>query len=246
MTTAIYVDSRLRIPGGTDSDFEIVLREPVTLEGARVRFDNIRFVDSFYTTALGRHIYFKDGSGGITAYALPEQAYTGARLAAAIQTATGRTTTYSDLTNQIVQVVVAGQEWLSDEELRNYTSGFPAGASPTAPKSINSVLGPSFVDADTGNLVWGFVKMSPYDHVFLRSRRLTLENSHGLQGEHHTLVMIPITEGIGRTVVGGTPDNVFYSVGDCVLRHIDFQLVDYLGQPVDLKGRSLSFVITID
>ena len=230
---------------GTNSNFEIVLREPVALEGARVRFDNIRFVDSFYTTAIGKHIYFKDGSGGITAFALPEQAYTGARLAAAIQTASGRTTTYNDLTNQIVQVVVAGQEWLSDEELRGYTA-FPAGASSSAPQSINSILGPAFVDADTGNLIWGFVKMSPYDHVFLRSRRLTLENSHGPQGEHHTLAMIPITEGIGRTVVGQTPDNVYYGVGDTVLRHIDFQLEDYLGSPVDLRGRSLSFVITID
>ena len=79
MATAIYVDSRQRV-SGTNSNFEIVLREPVALEGARVRFDNIRFVDSFYTTAIGKHIYFKDGSGGITAFALPEQAYTGARL----------------------------------------------------------------------------------------------------------------------------------------------------------------------
>jgi hypothetical protein len=244
MATTIYVDSRLRT-SGTDSDFTVDLRETVALEGARVRFDKIRFVDSFFTTDLGANLYYKDGSGGLQVYQIPEAAYTGSRLATVIQVTTGRTTTYSDQTNTLSQVVVSGQEWLDDEALRGYSSGFPAGASPTNPKSLNSVLGPGSIDAN-GNLVWQFVKMSPFDHCFLRSRRLTIENSHGPRGEHDILCMIPLASGVGTTVVGGSPDNVYYAIGDTALRQIDFQLTDYLGNPVNLRGRSLSFQIVVD
>ena len=110
--TTIYVDSRLAA-SGSDSDFTITLRETVHIPpGARLRVDTIRFIDSFFTTDLGRYVYYKDGSGGITYYTLPETAYTGTRLAAQLQALTGRNTTYSDLTNSITQVVVVGQEFL--------------------------------------------------------------------------------------------------------------------------------------
>ena len=244
MATVVYVDSRLR-SSGTDSHFEILLRESVELSGARVRFDKIRFTDSFFTTDLGKHIYYKNGSGGLDVIALPEQAYTGPRMAAALHLLTGRTTTYSEQTNAITQVVVAGQEWLDDDDLRGYSSGFPAGASSTNPLSLNSVLGPGYVDT-SGNLAWQFVKMSPYDHVFLRSRRLTVENSHGPRGEHDILCMIPLDQGVGRTVVGASPDNVYYQVPDMHLKHIDFSLTDYKGELVNMRGRSLSFQVVFD
>ena len=240
----IFIDSRER-SSGTDSSFEITLRESVHLQSHRLRVDHCRFVDSFFTTDLGKYVYYKDGSGGIQYFALPEQAYTGPRLAVALQTATGRTTTYSDQTNAITQVVVSGQEWLSDEELRGFTSGFPAGANSTTPLSLNGVLGPSAVV--DGSLLWSFVKMSPYDHVFLRSRRLTVENSHAPNGAHDVLCMIPLTEGIGRTVVGKTPDGVAHELpADLVLKTVDFSLTDYKGAVVNLRGRSLSFQLTLE
>ena len=47
MTTIIYVDSRLAA-SGSDSDFTITLRETVHIQqGARLRIDKIRFIDSF-------------------------------------------------------------------------------------------------------------------------------------------------------------------------------------------------------
>lgn len=239
-----YVDSRLR-SSGTDSDFEITLRESVHLDGHRLRVDHCRFVDSFFTTDLGKYVYYKDGSGGLQYFALPEQAYTGPRLAVALQTATGRTTTYSDQTNAITQAVVSGQEWLSDEELRAFSSGFAPGASAAAPLSLNAVLGPGTVV--DGSLVWSFVKMSPYDHVFLRSRRLTVENSHAPNGAHDVLCMIPLEQGVGRTVVGKSPDGVAQELpADLVLKTVDFKLTDYKGAAVNLRGRSLSFQLTLE
>ena len=88
----IFIDSRER-SSGTDSAFEVTLRESVHLQSHRLRVDHCRVVDSCCTTDLGKDVYYKAGSGGLQYFALPEQAYTGPRLAVALQTATGRTTT---------------------------------------------------------------------------------------------------------------------------------------------------------
>ena len=57
MTQVIWVDSRMRV-SGSDSDFEVSLRESVHLSDARVRIDHLTFSDSFYTTDAGQNIYF--------------------------------------------------------------------------------------------------------------------------------------------------------------------------------------------
>ena len=247
MQSVIYVDSRTRTAGGTDSSFEIELRESLHLDDHGVRVDSIRFTNSFLTTDLGRHVYYKDGAGGLDVFALPQQAYTGTGLAAALQTVTGRTTTYSDLTNTITQHVTVGQEWLSDAQLTTYSSGFPAGASASAPRSINQILGDSRINAGTGHLEWYFVKMAPYDYVFLRSRRLTVENSHDPKGRHDVLATIPLTQGVGKVEEGKSPDGVYYRLArDLTLRTVDFQLTDYLGNLVDLRGRPVSFKLCFD
>jgi hypothetical protein len=242
--TTIYVDSRLAA-SGSDSDFTITLRETVHIpSGARLRLDKIRFIDSFMTTDLGRYVYYKDGAGGIAYYTLPETAYTGTRLAAQLQALTGRNTKYSDLTNAMTQVIVSGQEFLSDNDLRAYTSGFPSGASSSSPRSLNSVLGP--ISFDNDNAVFRFVKMSPYDDLFLRSHKLACHNIHGPRGEHDVLCKITLDQGISRVQTGKTPTNVYYDISPTSLKTIDFRLTDYLGKVVDLRGRSLSFQVTIE
>ena len=53
------------------------------------------------------------------------------------------TTTYDPNTNAVVQVIASGQECISDEALKAYSTGFHAGASSNAPLSLNTVLGMS-------------------------------------------------------------------------------------------------------
>ena len=107
MTTVIFIDSRVRT-SGTDSDFEVDLRESVHLSNARLRVDKLTFTDSFLTTDAGAHLYFSDGAGQMTSVQIPEGAYTGPTLAAAIQTATGRTTTYDIARNSITHTIGCG------------------------------------------------------------------------------------------------------------------------------------------
>ena len=62
---------------GTDSDFEVSLRESVHLSDARVRVDKLTFVDSFLTTDAGRHLYFLAEGGGFTSFSILGGAYPG-------------------------------------------------------------------------------------------------------------------------------------------------------------------------
>ncbi len=76
-TAVVWVDSRRRASGASDSDFEVELREIIHMSNARLRMDKISFTDSFLTTDAGSHLYFSDGAGGIVAHPIPDGAYTG-------------------------------------------------------------------------------------------------------------------------------------------------------------------------
>ena len=117
-------------------------------------------------------------------------------------------------------------------------------ALPSAPLSLNIVLG----DATSGaNLVWSFVKMAPYDYLFLRSQRLSVENSHDPSGRHNVLCQIPLVKGIGAVETGSTSEGVYMKLpSDLTLRTVDFQLTDWKGVCVNLRGRPLSFEICVD
>ena len=132
MTQVIWVDSHMRVSGGSDSDFEFSLRESVHLSDTRVRVDKLTFVDSFLTTDAGRHLYFLAPEGGCSAVSISEGAYTGFSLASAIQAATGHDTTYSALTNSITHALPSPNErWLSDAELAaHFSRPAPAAATP--------------------------------------------------------------------------------------------------------------------
>ena len=171
-TAVVLVDSRRRASGASDSDFEVALRETIHMSNARLRIDEISFTASCLTTDAGSHLYFSNTAGGIASHPIPDSAYTGVSLAAAIQVATGRTTTYSALTNSITHALAASRPpWLSDQSLEAYTGGgFPFAASRENPKSLNAVLGDGTNYAT--QVVWPLVRMAPYSCLFLRSSRL--------------------------------------------------------------------------
>ena len=243
MQSVLYVDSRLRA-AGTEGDFTIELRETLQMQDHGVRVDKLRVTNSFFTTDLGRHIYYKSGTG-IQSFSIPEKAYTGTTLAAALQAATGRSTSYDADTNAITQTITTGQEWLSDAQLKTYSTGFPAGASPDNPKSLNQILGQG--SSVTGNLVWSFVSMAPYDYLLLRSRSLTVENSEDLNGRHDVVAMLPLNKGIGAVEESSTPDGIYLKLPpNMPLKSIDFELSDYKGGSVNMRGRPISFELCFD
>ena len=141
MTQVVWIDSRQRT-SGTDSDFEISLRETIHLSDTRVRVDKLTICDAFFSTDLGSHLYFAAPGNSFTYVTVPEGAYTGFTLAAAIQQATNRACTYNVLTNSIVHTLQsADRPWLSDAELSARAGVFPANASANNPLSLNEILG---------------------------------------------------------------------------------------------------------
>ena len=89
--------------------------------------------------------------------------------------------------------------------------------------------------------------MAPYDYLFLRSRRLTIENCQDPNGRHDVIAMMPLSRGIGSVEQSATPEGVYMKMpNDLTLRNIDFSLTDYKGAPVNLRGRPLSFEICFD
>ena len=244
MTTVIFVDSRMRTIG-TDSDFEVDLRETIHLSDSRLRIDKLTFTDSFLTTDAGAHLYFSNGAGGINYVTIPEGAYTGPTLAVAIQVATGRTTTYNSTTNAVTHTIVAGQGWLNDKQLEAFSAGFPTGANAQDPRSLNAVLG----DGENGatQVVWSFVRMAPYSYVFLKSSKLRCVDHHGPRGTHDILCTVPLTGGIGTQVEASSPDGVYYDLqGELSIRGFDLSLTSHLGRPVNLRGRPLAMQLTFD
>ena len=112
--------------------------------------NKVCFTNSYLTTDAGDKLYFYDGVGGFVYHTIPEGAYTGPVLAAAIQTATGRDTTYDVLTNKITHTLAgAAQPWLRDSVLATFDLGWPAGASKENPRSLNAVLGDGVNTAST-------------------------------------------------------------------------------------------------
>ena len=244
MTQVIWVDSRMRV-SGTDSDFEVSLRESVHLSDARVRVDQLTFVDSFLTTDAGRYLYFGAPNNGFSYATVPEGAYTGFTLANAIQIATGRETSYSLMTNSITHALAASAPWLSDAEIAARAGSFPDGASSSDPRSLNGVLGEGTVSGST--VTWAFVRMAPWTVLYLRSNRLRCENHHGPRGTHDILCSVPLTGGVGTQVEAGSPTGVYYNLaGGSSCRTIDFRLTDWLGRAVDLRGRPLSFQLIFE
>ena len=212
---------------------------------ARRSISRTTFTDSFLTTDAGAHLYFQNGANGISHVSIPEGAYTGQTLAAAIQLATGRSTIYTPMTNSITHAIITGQGWLNDKQLEAFSVGFPVGASVQNPRSLNAVLG----DGENGatQVVWPFVRMAPYSYVFLKSSKLRCVDHHGPRGTHDILCVAPLVGGVGTQVEASSPDGVYYDLqGELSIRGFDLSLTDWLGRSVNLRGRPLSMQLTID
>ena len=89
--------------------------------------------------------------------------------------------------------------------------------------------------------------MAPYEYLFLKSRRLTIENCQDPNGRHDVIECIPLTRGIGAVEQSASPERVYMKLpNDLTIRNIDFSLTDYKGNIVNLSGRPLSLEICFD
>ena len=96
-------------------------------------------------------------------------------------------------------------------------------------------------------VVWSFVRMSPYSYIFLKSSKLRCVDHHGPRGTHDILCTVPLTGGVGTQVEASSPDGVYYDLqGELSIRGFDLSPTDWLGRSVNLRGRPLAMQLTID
>lgn len=62
MQSVIHVDSRMRTRGVSDSSLTIDLRESLHLSDRGMRVDKLSLANSFFTTDIGKYVYYKNGS----------------------------------------------------------------------------------------------------------------------------------------------------------------------------------------
>ena len=96
-------------------------------------------------------------------------------------------------------------------------------------------------------VVWAFVRMAPYNYVFLKFSKLRCVDHHGPRGTHDILCLVPLTGGVGTQVEASTPNGLYYDLqGELSIRGFDLSLTDYLGRSVNLRGRPLAMQLTFD
>ena len=116
----------------------------MSLRGARVRVENIRMTDTFATVSdRNRYVYFLNGPGSLSAFALSPGAYTGTTFAVELAVKSGRSCTHQPGSNSIQLGYAEGTRIVrKDDELNGFlASAFQFGATPHDPKSVNDILG---------------------------------------------------------------------------------------------------------
>ncbi len=88
--------------------------------------------------------------------------------------------------------------------------------------------------------------MMPYDDLYRRRRKLACQNVYGPSGENNILAKIILDQGVSRVQSDEGPMHVYNDITETSAKTLDFRLTDFQGRVVNLRGRSLSFQITID
>ena len=89
--------------------------------------------------------------------------------------------------------------------------------------------------------------MCPWSVLYLRSSRLRCENHHGPRGTHDIVCSVLLTSGVGSSVEVSSPTGVYYNLaGGSSCRTIDLKLTDWLGRPINLRGRPLALQLVFE
>ena len=260
MATFVYIHSGDR-SSGTPADFSVTLPQPLVTDGrCKLRVDNFRAPNTYMTIdARNQHIYYSRYAVGDAVATIPVGFYNATQLGTILATYLDGANMYSvyDATQNSLQLSFqpfGKQVYMyiyTDADLAagKYSGGYPAGASSTDPKSCNDILH----NDGTGTMSFyfnnhcsyrvNFLSVSPYDYVFLRSKRLACQNSVSSRGAHDVLAMIPINAAFGEILTGGTPVTLALDIDAGTLNSLDFQLTDRFNRVVN-QTSDISFQLT--
>ena len=271
-TSRVYIDSRYRLPGGTDSDFRIALKTPIEVpHGTPGWIDGVCLSNSFGNIAFGRNdrVFVREFVGGSYYdfhFDIPPGEYNGHTLApileVAINVLTGLPNNYTvtfasgTLTFSNPTPAATGYSHIITREMIINNSLNPPWGSTTTPAPLplsteadaSRVLGN--LDGVGGPIAHGLqlttdmIDLMPYRQLFLHSH-IGAPTSQGPRGEN-TIVR--------RIIVNGEPGSLITDFHNTQLDYITlgeqlstlhFSLRDIEGHIVDTHGHPISFALYI-
>jgi len=230
----IFVDTRDRVPGGTNSNFSILLPQTLHLDsGHQGRIDDFRLPMSIYTIHdSNSSITLNMGGTEFTVFLASGQYANVAALAQEIQ----------DKLRASAPGNWTARYFSSKMELNIFCSnGFQfTGGSFMAP-----LLSRQYV-YEGGNTYWfPFVTVQGLDMCYLCCSQFSNLDSVGPKGASDTLCAIPITVGFGSVQHYSMSSSVFFDIPALTTQQLSFQLRDRNYNILNTAA-GVSFTLTID
>ena len=151
MTTFIYVHSADRVLGGTPSNFQIQLPQPLAFTGkSRIRVDNIRIPNTYKTIDEGNKYLYLNIGGADAVRTLGVGNYNATQIGTMFASYIDGSSTSSvyDAVNNTLMLTYQPSgvfryiHFYTDAEIAagRYTGSYPAGCGPSKPNSCNNIL----------------------------------------------------------------------------------------------------------
>ena len=230
----IFVDTRDKIPGGTNSNFSIVLPQTLSLgPGHQGRIDNFRLPVSIPTIYSNNNSIVLDMGGTIHTVVLTEGQYTsGAHLAGEIQAKLragppGNWNVTYDGSKMSMNINC-------DNSFRFIGGTF-----------MSRLLARDHYYDNYGTYVFQYVSLQGLDMCYLCCSQFSNLDSVGPKGASDTLCAIPITVGFGSVQEYSMSTSVFFDIPQITTQQLSFQLRDRDYNILNIVA-GISFTLTID
>ena len=230
----IFVDTRDKVPGGTNSNFSILLPQTLSLgPGHQGRIDDFRLPVSIPTIYSGNNSIVLDMNGTIHTVFLTEGQYTsGAHLAGEIQAKlrAGPPGNWN--------VAYDGSKMSMNINCSN-SFRFIGGT------FMSRLLARDHYYDGYGTYVFQFVSIQGLDMVYLCCSNFSNMDNVGPKGASDTLCAIPITVGFGSVQDYSMSTSVFFDIPQITTQQLSFQLRDRDYNVLNIVA-GISFTLTID
>ena len=270
-TKRIYIDSRYRLPGGTDSDFHYALKTPIEVpRGTMGWIDGVVISHSFNTAIQGHNdtLFVREVQGASyhdRALTIPAGDYNGYTLATAIETIlnTGSTlpqpwvVTFASgsLTFANATGAASGGGYVLPREIIEQSGGIqpvwgytttpappPLSLEADASRLIGNLAAPALAVNSLQSFTTEWIDLLPYHQLFLHSH-IGAPTSQGPRGENTIARRIVVTGSPGDLIVDHLSTQMDYLELGEQLSTLHFSLRDVEGKLINTRGHSISFSI---
>ena len=269
-TKRIYIDSRYRLPGGTDSDFHYALKTPIEVpRGTMGWIDGVVISHSFNTVIQGHNdtLFVREVLGVSyedRALTIPAGDYNGYTLATTIETILNIgsslpqvwTVTFDSgtLTFANTTPAASGGGYILPREVIEAANMQPVWGYTTTPappplsldadasRLIGNLTSPAFAVNSSQSFNSEWIDLLPYHQLFLHSH-IGAPTSQGPRGENTIARRIVVTGSPGDLIVDHLSTQMDYLELGEQLSTLHFSLRDVEGKIINTRGHSISFSI---